>query len=112
MPDPSAPGLVLDPAAETAVPALISALRHDRADFRIGAAGALGKIGPGAEAAVLALINALRDDDPRVPSAAVGALRKIGPAALPELRWALSVAESYTVRRHAREAVATIEREG
>jgi hypothetical protein len=71
----------IGPAAEAAVPALISALKDAAADVRRSAAEALGAISPVAEAAVPALAAALKDDDAKVRASAAEALGAIGPAA-------------------------------
>jgi HEAT repeat protein len=53
----------LGPMAVSAVPQLITALKHKDSGVRGAAANALGKIGPGASIAIPALTVCLKDDD-------------------------------------------------
>ena len=57
----------IGPAAKSAVPDLITALKEDEHPrVRRASAHALGKIGPGAKAAIPALTEALNDDPPEI----------------------------------------------
>jgi HEAT repeat protein len=128
---------LMGPAAEQAVPALITSLQDEDEAVRLNASYALGTIGAAAvpallatlragteigrrhascalsivgKAAVPALLHAAEDADWRVRAAAVDALGEIGSAAsevLPTLMRTLSD-EADWVRRHAADAVGTI----
>jgi HEAT repeat protein len=76
-----------------AVPALIEALKHNKAQVRAGAARALGAIGPEASEAVPALAKALENKDEICESAAA-ALAQIGEAGIAALAKALQNARA------------------
>jgi HEAT repeat protein len=70
----------IGPAARSAVPALIGALKND-ADHRPLIAQSLGRIGPDARAAVPALIDLFENDGELVKDAVAEALKAIDPKA-------------------------------
>ncbi|MBI5576671.1 MAG: HEAT repeat domain-containing protein [Deltaproteobacteria bacterium] len=73
------------PESAGAIPAIVSALRHDSPEVRAGAADVLGDVGD--SGSVVHLMRSLSDSDPRVRSAAASALgrikdpRAVGPLA-------------------------------
>src|SRR5262249_11211876 len=78
----------IDPKNETALPALVEALKDKAGKVRKRAAESLGDLGSGARSAVPELIKATRDSDPTVSWSAIDALGQIGPdaaAAVPAL---------------------------
>lgn len=82
----------LESMGESAVPALIQALKDSDPAVRSGSASALGHIRPTTSAMIAALIEALRDDSEGVCHSAGYALGAIGPearAAIPSLIRAL-----------------------
>ena len=71
----------IDPKNETAVPALLEALKDKAAKIRKRAAESLGDLGPGAKSAVPALLKTAKDSDPMVRWASIDALGQMGPEA-------------------------------
>jgi lysophospholipase L1-like esterase len=97
----------IGPAAASAVPALVEALRSPDADRRWRAARTLGRIGPAAAPAVEPLAAALGDENGVVRQHAARALGRIGPAARPSaaaLQRATGDREEQ-VRREAKDAL-------
>lgn len=72
-----ASGAVLARVGEAAVPALVEALRDERAAVRRWAATVLAEMGPAAAAAIGPLMDALADSDESVRTAAATALRAL-----------------------------------
>jgi HEAT repeat protein len=69
------------PAAKSALPVLIEAVKSDEPDVRQAAGQVLGSLGAGAGPAVPALTAALADPDPTARKVIVSALGKVGPPA-------------------------------
>jgi len=63
--------------ANSAIPALIDALKDDNASVRVRAVRALTRIGPYAKEAIPALTDALKDEKNFIPEDVAGALRRI-----------------------------------
>ena len=95
-------------SAESAIPALVAALKHGAAKkMRWWAIDALGNIGPAAESAIPAIAKALKHRDGSIRSCAARALGQIGPVALPTLVSALKNAGP-SLRASAAEALGEI----
>jgi HEAT repeat protein len=71
----------IDPKDQTAVPALVEALKDKAGKARMRAVQALGDLGPAASSAVSDLVKAVKDSEPQVRWASSDALGQIGPAA-------------------------------
>lgn len=78
---------------------LIAALEHENTQVRVGAAGALHRIGPKARDAVDPLVKMLKEDEPRTCRAAIYGLMGIGreaKGAVPALTEALTHEDFHT----------------
>lgn len=98
----------IGPAAEAAVPALVTLVRHGDPGQRWRAARSLGRIGRPAVAAVPALVDALGDQESMVRAHAARALGRVQPADRALAAAALQRATGDPdegVRREAREAL-------
>ncbi|WP_214084338.1 HEAT repeat domain-containing protein [Methanoculleus sp.] len=90
---------------ESAIAALIGALRDPDGDVRQQACGALGDIG---EPALPSLIEALRTDDEALRQGAIAALDLVGRPAVAPLALALGTGDDWRVRRGAARALGEI----
>ncbi|MFO0937720.1 MAG: HEAT repeat domain-containing protein [Gemmataceae bacterium] len=73
------------PAAQAAIPALVSGLRDSDPSVRRDCAGALGRLGPCAHVAATAILTLLAEDDSRTRAVVAVAMKRIGSSAIPAI---------------------------